>query len=444
LPDIPNISGLIIAAPSSGSGKTLVTLGLLRHMARSGVAIASAKTGPDYIDPAFHAAATGRPCFNLDPWAMRPKTLAQSLLRTGEGADFVVCEGVMGLFDGAFVADGDTADGSTAHLAQLTGWPVVLVVDAGSQAGSAAAVVRGFASHREGVRVAGVIFNRVGSESHARILRDAMAASLPDLTVLGCLPRRNGLELPERHLGLVQASEHKSLEAFLDEAADELAAHVDMGRLKALAQPATLTGSGGVSLPPLGQRIALAEDEAFRFAYPLTLAGWREAGAEILPFSPLADEAPDATCDAVYLPGGYPELHAGRLAGNSRFLEGLRITAKRGAQVFGECGGYMVLGRSLVDASGNAHEMAGLLNLETSFAKRKLHLGYREAVLQAENPLGNVKSAFRGHEFHYASILKEEGPPLFEISNAAKVSMGTAGLVSGTVSGSFIHLIDQF
>jgi len=437
------ISGLIIAAPSSGSGKTLVTLGLLRHLSRSGVAIASAKTGPDYIDPAFHAAATGRPCFNLDPWAMRPETLAGSLQRTGEEADFVVCEGVMGLFDGAFVADGDTADGSTAHLAQLTGWPVVLVVDAGAQAGSAAAVVRGFASHREGVRVAGVIFNKVGSEAHARILCDAMAASLPDLAVLGCLPRRKGLTLPERHLGLVQASEHADLEAFLDDAADQLAQHVDMERFKALAQPSSLSGEKGGVLPPLGQRIAVAADQAFRFTYPLTLEGWRSAGAEIFPFSPLADEAPDDTCDAVYLPGGYPELHAGRLAANENFLDGLRSAAKKGKTVFGECGGYMVLGQGLVDQDGARHAMAGVLNLETSFAVRKLHLGYRQARLLVQTALGPRDATFRGHEFHYASVLKEQGQPLFSTANAAKAELGPVGLVEGTVSGSFIHLIDQ-
>ena len=439
-----SVSGLIVAAPSSGSGKTLVTLGLLRHLARSGVSIASAKTGPDYIDPAFHAAATGRACFNLDPWAMRPETLARSLFWTGGGADLVVCEGVMGLFDGAFVSDGDTADGSTAHLAQLTGWPVVLVVDAGAQAGSAAAVVRGFASHRAGVEVAGVIFNKVGSQAHARILRDAMAASLPELSVIGCLPRRKGLTLPERHLGLVQASEHDDLEAFLDDAADQMAAHLDMERLRSLSRPAKLTANEeGDLLPPLGQRIAIAEDQAFRFSYPQIMQSWRDAGAELLPFSPLADEAPGTDCDAVYLPGGYPELHAGCLANNNRFLSGLHKTAQANKPIFGECGGYMVLGETLVDADGAAHKMAGLLKLETSFAKRKLHLGYRQAILQSDGILGPTGTSFKGHEFHYASILKEEGAPLFDTANAAKSPLGSAGLSDGLISGSFIHLIDK-
>ncbi|MDD9878676.1 MAG: AAA family ATPase [Magnetovibrio sp.] len=190
--------GLIIAAPASGSGKTVLTLGLLRHLAGTGAGVVSAKVGPDYIDPAFHAVATGRACHNLDSWAMRPATLAAAVAELADGGDAVVCEGVMGLFDGARGVAGP-ADGSTAALARLTGWPVALVVDAGAQAASAAAVVRGFASHDPAVPVAGVLFNRVGSAAHAQILGDACRAALPEIPVLGCLPRADGLELPSRH-----------------------------------------------------------------------------------------------------------------------------------------------------------------------------------------------------------------------------------------------------
>ncbi len=435
-------NGLIVAAPASGSGKTVLTLGLLRHLKRSGVAVASAKAGPDYIDPAFHAAASGRPCLNLDPWAMREKTLAAARAGLAEDSEVVVCEGVMGLFDGA------TADrGSTADLAELTGWPVVLVIDARAQGASAAAVLRGFATHRPGVNVAGAVFNRVGSENHARAISEACAESVPEVDVLGFLPRLDGLSLPERHLGLVQASEHQELEEFLDRAAGLVAGEVDVAALLRLARPWADGGAAAVGpppLPPLGQRIAVADDQAFRFAYPHVIEGWRAAGAAIETFSPLAGEAPSLEADAVYLPGGYPELHAARLAAAGGFLDGLRAAAGRGAAVFGECGGYMVLGRGLIDEKGTRHAMAGLLPLETSFAGPRLHLGYRLAALAADGPLGAAGTGFRGHEFHYAAAL-EEGPaePLFICADAHGKGLGNAGLAAGRVMGSFIHLIDR-
>ena len=432
--------GLIVAAPSSGSGKTVFTLGLIRHWSRAGVAVASAKAGPDYIDPAFHAAASGRPCLNLDPWAMRSATLAAALEQLAQAGEIIVCEGVMGLFDGA------TADaGSTADLALATGWPVVLVVDAHAQAASAAAVVRGFATHRPGVSVAAVVFNRVGGERHAALLREACAIELPAIPVVGCLPRSEGLMLPERHLGLVQAGEHPRLPAFLDRSAELIGAHVDTVSLRALARPAQVGPAGGLAIPvqPVGQRIAVADDVAFAFHYPLVIEGWRSSGAVIMPFSPLADEPPSEAADAVYLPGGYPELHAGTLAGNACFLEGLRGAARRGAVVFGECGGYMVMGQGLVDAAGRRHAMAGLMPLETSFADRGLHLGYRDASLLRDCPLGAEGARFRGHEFHYARTLREgPGEPLFVCRDAGGRTLGATGLVAGRVMGSFIHLID--
>ena len=350
----------------------------------------------------------------------------------------------MGLFDGARVATGDD-DGSTADIAGRTGWPVVLVVDAGAQAASAAAVVRGFASHDTATHIAGVIFNRVGSASHAAILQDAMAQSLPEIPVLGCLPRGADLQLPSRHLGLVQALEHPDLESFLNGAAAMVADHIDTDALAALTQEGTFKESADASppLPVLGQRIAVAQDTAFAFAYDHVLDGWRRAGAEVNFFSPLADQAPEEDADAVYLPGGYPELHAGTLAGNASFLQGLRDAASRGARVFGECGGYMVLGSVLTDADGESHAMAGLLPLATSFAERKLHLGYRRVQLVQASPLGVAGAMLRGHEFHYASIVTEKGAmPLFHAEDAAGTALGSAGLSEGTVAGSFIHLID--
>ena len=486
---VPAAKGLLVGAPASGSGKTTVTLALLRHLRDRGVRVGSLKVGPDYIDPAFHAAASGRACLNLDPWAMRESTFADAVGAASENADLVVVEGVMGLFDGA------TADeGSTADVAAGLGWPIVLVVDASAMAASAAAVVHGFASYRGDVNVAGVIYNRVGSDRHAELLVEATART--DLPVLGCLRRNAALFLPDRHLGLVQASEHPDLERFLTDAARAMGEEVDVEALLGLArrgspktkaeptgpgpddagrgsrqrrpavparrgaagsdvplagtgvataEPGALGPDGPVaSLPVLGQRIAVARDEAFAFAYPLVLDGWQRAGAEILPFSPLADEGPAEEADSVYLPGGYPELHAGRIAAAGRFLKGLRSTAARGAVVYGECGGYMVLGESLVDADGESHAMAGLLPLTTTFADRGLTLGYRLARNLSVGPLGRKGAGFRGHEFHYARVLREDGDEaLFRCADARGRELGPAGRRIGRIMGSFVHLIDR-
>jgi cobyrinic acid a,c-diamide synthase len=443
---MPASPGLIIAAPASGSGKTVVTLALLRALGDAGVKIASAKAGPDYIDPAFHRFATGRACINLDPWAMRPTTLANLVTVHSNSAELVLTEGVMGLFDGINLPGRPDA-GSTADLAALTGWPVILVVDAGRQAASIGALVAGFARHRDDVEIAGVIFNRVASETHTEVLKAAVAQATPDIVILGAVPRTAALTLPERHLGLVPAGEHAALEPFLKHAASIVAEAIDLAALQALARPARLVGdtTGPASpLPPLGQRIAVAQDTAFGFAYPSVIEAWRQEGAEIVPFSPLADQAPAADADAVYLPGGYPELHAGELAAATSFLDGLRAAAARRAIIFGECGGYMVLGEGLTDSDGLRHKMAGLLPVETSFAERRLHLGYRVATLASGGPLGAPGAAFRGHEFHYATVVREgPGQPLFAARNAAGADLGPYGCADGTVSGSFIHLIDR-
>ena len=433
--------GLIIAAPATGSGKTVVTLGLLRALKNRGIAVAGAKVGPDYIDPAFLSAAAERPCPNLDSWAMRPATLASRVAALG-AADLILCEGVMGLFDGAASLPGENS-GSTAEIAALTGWPVVLVVEASRQAGSAAALVRGFVTHRADVKVAAVIFNRVSGESHRAMIEDACAEALPDLPLLGWLPRDAALALPERHLGLVQARETADLESRIATAARIVSQHVDIEELIHLATPSTLGAHQAVSsLPPLGQCIAIARDDAFAFAYAETLDGWRRAGAELSFFSPLADQPPEKSADAIYLPGGYPELHAARLANASIFLSGLRARAEASAAILGECGGAMTLGKSLEDGEGVTHAMAGLLPLATSFKKRKLHLGYRRCALIGDTPLGRAGASFRAHEFHYASEIETRGPSLFRVADARGKNLGERGQIQGRIMGSFMHLID--
>jgi cobyrinic acid a,c-diamide synthase len=420
--------GLLIAAPSSGSGKTTVTLGILRALSRRGIAVRGAKSGPDYIDPRFHEAACGAACFNLDAWAMG----AERLKALAGGAETLVVEGAMGLFDGA-PPDGR---GASADLARQLGLPVVLVVDAGRMAQSVAPLVAGFAGFDPKVRIGGVVLNRVGSPRHEGMLRRALERI--GLPVLGALPRETGLSHPSRHLGLVQAGERLDLDRFIDHAADLVEAHLDLGALMGLAQSAApLPPRTGPHVPPPAQRIALAQDAAFAFSYPHLLADWHAQGAEIRPFSPLADQAvPEA--DLVLLPGGYPELHAGKLAGAQIFMQSLRKSAQN-SEIYGECGGYMVLGDSLTDAEGTAHQMAGLLRLSTSFASRKLHLAYRR-VTAAHGPF---RGDWTAHEFHYATTLSAIGAPLFEARDAEGTALPPMGLREGRVCGSFAHLIDR-
>jgi cobyrinic acid a,c-diamide synthase len=433
--------GLIFAAPKSGSGKTLIVASLLRHLRERGIHVAAAKCGPDYVDPTFHALASGAPCLNLDPWAMRPATLAGLVGGFERTAELVLCEGVMGLFDGA---GPDGKAGSTAELARFTGWPVVLVVDAAGQGASVAALVAGFARHDAGVPLAGVILNRVASERHRVLLTDAIVRHLPDLPVLGAVTRDDALSLPARHLGLVPAGERCDATALLERAGAQIGEALDVDWLIGLARRSRCDEAAtGTGLQPLGQHIAVTRDDAFLFAYEATLAGWRRQGAAMSFFSPLAGEAPDPKADAVYLPGGYPELHVGKLAGAAQFLDGLRLAAAAGKTIYGECGGYMVLGEALTDGNRETYRMAGLLPVHTSFAAPRRHLGYRAARLLSSGPLGGAATQFRGHEFHYASIVEEgDADPLFAIADASGADLGRAGLQRGRIAGSFIHLID--
>ncbi|MCC1494730.1 cobyrinate a,c-diamide synthase [Cognatishimia sp. F0-27] len=431
----------MISAPASGTGKTTVMLGLLRALAEDGMAVQPFKSGPDYIDPAFHRAASGRASYNLDGWAMGPR-LWQAIGARAAGADICIAEGSMGLYDGV-ATRGQQGFGSSAETAQSMGWPVILVVDVSGQAQSAAATALGFRSYAPDLPFAGVILNRVASPRHERLARLGMErAGMP---VLGVLPRRGDLALPERHLGLIQAVEHPDLEAAIAGYAGFLRAHVDLDAIRAAAQaapaaqPAPMAQAADLPPPP-AQRIAIARDAAFSFTYPHLLEGWHAAGAEVLPFSPLADEAPDASADLVWLPGGYPELHAGRLAASERFMDGLRRHAQT-RPVHGECGGYMALGAALIDKDGVRHEMAGLLGLVTSYEKRKFHLGYRRAVLAAPLPGHGVGAALRGHEFHYSTILEQPDAPLARVADADGNPVPETGSVRGHVTGTFFHLI---
>lgn len=430
--------GLIIGAPRSGTGKTTLTLAMLAAFKRRGVAIRAAKSGPDYIDPAFHAAATGAPSVNLDSWAMSPPQLMTLVAEATQGAELVIIESSMGLFDGVDTEPGRR--GAGADLAATLGLPVLLTLDVSGQSQTAAAVARGFVGHAPGVDIAGVLLNCVASDRHKAGVSHAMAQI--GLPILGAALRDERFTLPERHLGLVQASEHPALRALLDRLADLAEAHIDLDAVARLARPLILAPSNAATtLRPPGQRIALASDAAFSFIYPHHLLEWRRAGCEIHLFSPLANQPPPQDCDVCWLPGGYPELHAGALAAANRFHDGLRRFAET-RPVHGECGGYMVLGERLEDAQGTSHRMTGLLGHATSFARRKMNLGYRNATLLAGAPIGPAGAIVRGHEFHYASVL-DQGPddPLATLCDAAGRALGPSGGRRGRVSGTFFHAI---
>jgi len=430
---------LVISAPASGAGKTTLTLALARAYRDRGLKVQCLKSGPDYIDPAFHAAATGRASVNIDSWAMDRETIAH-LASRGADADLVLAEGSMGLFDGV-ATSGVSGTGATADIAEMMGWPVLLVIDPSGQAQTAAAVAAGLRDFRAGVRLAGVVLNRIASARHEDLVRRALIDI--GINVLGALPRNAAIGLPKRHLGLVQAEEQKEIGGLIDEAARFIAAHVD---LDAVLQSATVWSmqpvARGQKVRPPGQRIALARDAAFSFMYPHMLEAWLAAGAEIATFSPLADEIPDAGADVCWLPGGYPELHAGRLAANRRFQRALNSFAQT-RPVHGECGGYMVLGSALIDADGTHHEMAGLLGLETSFAQRRMHLGYRIAELAASIPGHEAGARLRGHEFHYSTIVSQPDTPLAVVRDAAGAVIAETGSRRGHVSGTFFHLIAE-
>lgn len=442
---------LVVSAPASGAGKTLTTLGLLRAFRDAGVTAGGAKSGPDYIDPGFHHAASGRPSGNLDAWAMDAEQLRARAAAYGAGADLLLIEGAMGVLDGAADLARAQGSGSTADLAAALRAPVVLTLDISGQAQSAVMAALGLQAARPDLTLAGVILNRVGSPRHRRLAARALEAA--GVAVLGAIPRTAQLATPSRHLGLTPAGERSDLEAFVAAAGRLIAAEVDLDAVRQAAAQPPPPAVAPRAVPPIGGRIAIAWDAAFAFVYPHVLQDWRAVGAELSFFSPLANEAPAADADAVFLPGGYPELHAPRLASADRFKAGLRAAAARGAAVYGECGGYMALGQWLRDADGTRWPMAGLLPVETSFSQKKLHLGYRRLRLTSAAttrlsgfvPHSFIKcTEFAAHEFHFSTVLSEgdaDAVSLFDAWDAEGAPLPPLGLAHRGVFGSFAHLI---
>ncbi len=439
----PPIKGLILAAPTSGSGKTLVTLGLLRSLTRRNLPVLPAKSGPDYIDPMFHEFASGEPAVNLDCWAMSRDMIGQIIAKRVQASEILagchlIVEGAMGILDGA----GREGYGNVADLAEILELPVVMIVNAAKQAQSVSLAPLGLRQARPNTVLAGVILNGIGSERHLAGAKHSLEEH--GIKVFGWLPKRKELVIPSRHLGLILPSENSSMEALVDAVADQMEKTVDIDCILHATQTLSCSRPSRQDsyADPLGQTIGLACDQAFCFTYRHVLDMWHAAGASIKPFSPLSDEGPADDVDAVFLPGGYPEIYLKQMAGNNEFRSKMISAQSRGALIYGECGGFMVLGRAIEDAEGQQHEMLGLLPHTTSMQSAKLHLGYRLLKGRKGTPFeGNL---FAGHEFHYSRMKSDTSANrLFAVQDAFGNRLPEAGLAIDNVCGSYCHTICQ-
>ena len=451
---------LVIAGSASGVGKTTVTLGLLEAYRRRGLTVQAFKVGPDFIDPGLHEVVTGRPSYNLDGWMCGRDAVLATVARHAAGVDLAVVEGVMGCFDGS---DATGEDGSTAQIAKWLGAPVILVIDASAQSRSAAAVVTGFERFDPALTIAAVIANRVGSETHGRWIAEAIQASCQAIPI-GAIPRDNDLTIPERHLGLITASENPLTPEWRTHLANLIERHVDLSKLLDLAKTVDVStqsaGSAGAILEAGGRqggarpqarddrrkggeaplRVGYASDRAFQFYYQENLALLRAAGAELVPWSPLDDALP--AVDGLYFGGGYPELYAQRLADNTGALKAVREAAERGLPIYAECGGLMYLADAMEDMDGVAHAMVGLLPTTVRLRPRRMTLGYREVRFTADGPLGAAGTVARGHEFHYSSIdaVPASVPRSWRVSGAGGRDGGAEGYLVGRALISYVHL----
>ncbi len=435
-----NYPRVIIAAPASGHGKSTVATGLMAALAAAGRRVQGFKVGPDYIDPMYHTAATGRPSRNLDAWMLPPATVQHVFVRAAATADVSIIEGVMGFFDGA---GADPLDGSTAQMALLLSAPVILVVDCSHMSVSAAAVVHGFHTFMSKVNIAGVICNRVGGERHAAWLREAITQY--GVPVLGCLPQLPDLAIPERHLGLLTVDERpQAVQTFLDKAREAMARYVDLAAVVALAEAAPPlpdnTGLPAASSDTVVQ-IGVARDEAFCFYYADNLDALRAVGAEVLWFSPLRDAALPSGISGLYFGGGYPELYAAALSANRPLLAAIREAHAQGMPIYAECGGLMYLTEALEDIEGKHLPMVGIVP-GVCRMERRLTMGYREVRLAGEGLLGNAGQHLRGHEFHYSTWQRPEGaPPAYIIQPRHPAEQQRAeGFACGHLHASYIHL----
>jgi cobyrinic acid a,c-diamide synthase len=417
---------VVVAGTHSGVGKTTVATGLLAALAAAGHRVAAAKVGPDFIDPGYHALASGRPPRNLDPWLCGADAVAPLAARSGAGAELLVVEGVMGLFDGAH----DGSPSSTADVARLLDAPVVLVVDAAALAGSVAAVVHGFATLDPTIAIAGIVLNRVGSDGHEVMLREALATQ--GIPVVGALRRDDRLTWRDRHLGLVPVAEEPAeVRRSLGTLAEAIAAQVDLEAVVAIARAAPPRPTGAVALPPAGPpiRVGVAAGRAFTFTYTDTLDALEAGGAEVVPFDPLHDEVLPPGLDGLVAGGGFPEVFAGELAANRPMLGSVRRAVEGGLVTWAECGGLLWLGRSL-----DGRALAGVIPADATMTDR-LTLGYRTGTTTVVSPLGPAGTTLRGHEFHYAATT----PAGDALSLVSRFGSGPSGFASPTMLASFLH-----
>jgi cobyrinic acid a,c-diamide synthase len=435
----------LVGGTHSGCGKTTISLALMAAFKARGLRVQPFKVGPDFIDPGFHTQITGLASRNLDGW-MLGKDYSETLFRRLlDGADMAIIEGVMGLFDGY---DGITESGSSAEMAKWLGLPVVLVVDARSMARSAAALVYGFRHFDPGLNFAGIIFNQIGGEGHLEYLKEAMSASLPDIPVLGGIPREDPIRIPERHLGLVTADEITIELVWEKKLADLVERYVDLDAiLKQAAIDFARDGQSSVetafaveSTVPIG----VARDAAFCFYYQDNFELLRRAGAELHFFAPVAGESFPEDVAGLYLGGGYPELYAENLSSQNDFLPAIRRAVSRGMPVYAECGGLMVLSRFIETLDGKRHSMAGVLPFGTRMLPRRKALGYTEVVLRDRCLLGGKDRVIRGHEFHYSEIVEAEADPslthAYTIRGRKYGNDRPEGYAVGSALASYVHL----
>ncbi|HSM94232.1 MAG TPA: cobyrinate a,c-diamide synthase [Anaeromyxobacteraceae bacterium] len=430
----PGSPRVVLAAASSGSGKTTAAVALAAAFRRRGLAVAPFKCGPDYLDPTWHALAAGRPSQNLDGWMMGRDAAVATFARASAGADVSIVEGVMGLFDGASPR---SEEGSTAELAKWLGAPVVAVVDASGMARTLAAVVQGLAAFDPALRLGGILCNKVGSRSHLDLLREAVAP----IPVLGGLPKAGPLRFPERHLGLVTATPDLLGAESLARWADLAEEWIDLDALLALARGAPpLAASPAPTAAPERCRIGVAFDDAFHFYYDDNLARLEALGARLVRFSPLRDAAlPDV--DGLYLGGGYPELHAGPLAGNRALIDGIRAFAASGRPVYAECGGLMYLCDAIRTLDGGTHRMAGLVPGVAHVRERLQALGYAEVLTTAPTLLGPAGLRLRGHQFRYSDLeIASPGPCAYRVARRRGGEPFAEGYGRGSVLASWVHV----
>jgi cobyrinic acid a,c-diamide synthase len=432
-------TSFVVAAPTSGVGKTTVVAGLLRAYRRRGLRVQPFKAGPDYIDPSYHSRAAGRLSRNLDTWMLPPGALTELYQRAVADVDVAVVEGMMGLFDGRQSGE----EGSTAHLAKLLGVPVVVVVDVGRTSRTAGAIALGCQRFDPALSIAGFILNGVGGESHRRWASDAITTAT-GLPVLGWLPHRDDLALPERHLGLIPTAEERVGDDFFERLADQIEQSFDLEALLAVGRSASSSPSVDRSLfptevQPVSATIGLALDEAFNFYYEDNLDLLRAWGARLVPFSPLHDARLPTNLDALYVGGGFPELYAEHLAANESMLDAIRAAAASGMPIYAECGGLMYMSAGIIDFDQNPHPMAGLVPGWSAMKSQRLTLGYRELRARRDTSILREGQTARGHEFHW-SVLETLLPVEVAAYDVVGAPVPTEGYARGNLLASYCHL----